>query len=274
MKNKDKLNILRDILLDDERVHVSTIDEKIRRLEDTINKKNNLSLKVDPIINDKLDDFVQEIPQTLGPKITETLRAEIKNSKEAVVEALYPIMGKMIKKYIQNEISMLVERIDAKVKRTFTFGGFKRKLKFKLNGVKESELIIQDQLQPKIEQVMVIEKGSGILISEYSKTHNIDEEMIAGLLTAIKSFAEDAFDKKNVDLQQIDYELYTVHIQNFSAYYIAVVVSGPFNSVYRDRLEDKLMEFAKNVINKTDLNDQAVFTKKLSQYFQKINFSN
>ncbi|MBT8253331.1 MAG: cell envelope biogenesis protein OmpA [Flavobacteriaceae bacterium] len=270
MTTRDKLNILRDILLDDEREQVSAIDKKIRRLENTLNRKSRLSVKVDPIIDNKLEHFVEEIPETLGPKITETLRFEIKNSQAEVVEALYPIMGKMIKRYIQNEISMLVDRINSNLKKTFSFKNIKKSIKAKFNGKNEAHDLITKQLQPVIEQILVIEKGSGIVISEFSKTQNIDQDMIGGMLTAIKSFAEDAFTKEEERLQQIDYDLFTIHIQNFSSYYMAIVLSGPFNLYYRDRLEDKLLDFAQHVINKSDLLDPDIFSDKLSGYFRNI----
>jgi hypothetical protein len=273
MNQEDKLSILRDILLTDEREYVSSIQGKIEALEETLNKRNNLSEKVDPIINDKLEHFVQEIPQTLGPAITKALKEEIKNSQDAVVEALFPIIGKMIKKYIQSEMAVLTEKINAQINDTFSFKGFKRKLKAKAKGVSEVDFIIQEQFKPAIEQVMVIEKGSGLLISRYSKTQNIDAEMVAGMLTAIKSFVEDAFEKGGQDLNYIEYDTYHIHIQNFSSYYIAVVVSGPFSTIHKSRLEDKLLDFAQNVINQTDLNNRKNFTKKLEAYFTVDHFS-
>ena len=114
---------------------------------------------------------------------------------------------------------------------------------------------------------MVIEKGSGITISEYSKTQSIDEDTVAGMLTAIKSFAEDAFEKNNQELQYIEYNSFHIHLQNFSAYYIAVIISGPFNVIFKSKLEDKLLDFAQNHINKEDLENKAVFSKKLKNYF-------
>lgn len=273
MNKQDKLNILRDILLTDERAYVTSIDRKIKNLEDTINKRMKLSEKVEPIIQDKLQDFVQEIPETLGPTITETLKTEIKNSRDEVVEALYPIMGKMIKKYIQNEISMLVDTINAKAKSTFSLKGIKNFFRSKVSGTSKGELMIKDSLKPEIEQIMVIEKGSGLLFSEFSQTKNIEQDMVAGMLTAIKSFAEDAFSKKDTSLQQIEYDLYTIHLQNFSSYYIAVVLSGPFNMAYRDVLEDKLLDFAQYKINKKDLSNQESFNAKLDQYFKNLELS-
>ena len=63
---------------------------------------------------------------------------------------------------------------------------------------------------------MVIEQGSGIVASEYSKTQNIDQDTVAGMLTAIKSFAEDAFQAETQSLEYIEYENYHIHLQNFS----------------------------------------------------------
>jgi len=180
-------------------------------------------------------------------------------------------LGRMIKKYIQNEMLMLSERINSQVNSVFSFKSLKRKFKSKASGVSEADLILQEQLQPKIEQLMVIEKGSGLIISKYSKTENIDEDMVAGMLTAIKSFVEDAFKTNNQDLQYIEYDLFHIHIQNFSSYYIAVVISGTFNVIFKNRLEDKLLDFAQNIINKEDLKDQELFTKKLKAYFANEN---
>ena len=272
MNQEDKLNILKDILLTDEREYASSIQKKIEILEDTINKQKKLSLKVDPIIDHKLEKFVSEMPKTLGPTITEALKNEIKNSQDAVVEALFPIIGKMIKKYVQQEMKILSEQINAKVNNTFSFENLKRKFRSKKTGVSEGDLILQDLLKPKIEQLMVIEKGSGLIISEYSKTQNIDEDMVAGMLTAIKSFAEDAFELADLDLQYIEYDSYHLHIQNFSSYYIAVVVSGNYNVIFRDELEDKLLDFAQNHINQQDLENKTTFSNKLKEYFKNENF--
>jgi len=267
MNQDERLSVLKDILLTDEREYAQKVEEKLKIVEDIINKQKHLSERVNPIIEERLNDFVTEIPKTLGPVITETLKVEIKNSQDAVVEALFPIIGKMIKKYIQQEMKLLSEQINAKMNSAFSIEGIKRKFKSKRTGVSEADLILQELAQPIIEQIMVIEKGSGITISEYSKTQSIDEDTVAGMLTAIKSFAEDAFEKNNQELQYIEYDSFHIHLQNFSAYYIAVIISGPFNVIFKSKLEDKLLDFAQNHINKEDLENKAVFSKKLKKYF-------
>lgn len=271
MNQQEKLDILKNILLTDEREYAEEIFKKIKTLEETINKKNQLSEKVDPIIDEKLQEFLKKLPEVIGPSITETLKHEIENSKDAVVEALFPIMGKMIKRYIQHEMQLLSEKINSQVSNTFSFKSKKRKAKAEKTGVSEGELIIQEQIKPIVEQLMVINKGSGLIISEYSRTQNIDEDMVAGMLTAIKSFAEDAFEKEDIELQYIEYESYHIHLQNFSSYYIAVIISGPYNVIFKGELEDKLLNFAQNVVNKEDLSNRTKLNEKLKLYFENEN---
>ncbi len=260
MEQKDKLKLLKEILLTEDRVFAQSITKKIESLNSVIHKKQNLSEKVNPIVDDKLEAFVKEIPKTLGPTITKTLKEEIKNSQDAVVEALYPILGKMIKKYIQNEMKMLSERINSQVQSSFSVKTWQRKFKAIFSGVKEEDIILSDLVKPKIEQIFIIKKDSGILSGSYSKKETIDKNMISGMLTAIKSFVEDAFSGGNQDLESIEYELYNIHIQNFHSYYIAVVISGAYNQNYKNNLENKLLDFSefitKNHIDELDLSQQ------------------
>jgi hemerythrin len=266
MKQEEKLNIIKDILLTDEREYTASIHKKIQLLEDTINEREKLSGKVNPIIDQKLNEFVKKIPDTLGPTITKTLNEEIKNSQDAVVDALFPILGKMIKRYIQHEMKLLSEKINDQVTKTFSFRRFFSKSK--MNGVNEADLLIQKQTNTKIEQVIIIEKGSGIVLAEHSKIKTTDEDMVAGMLTAIKSFAEDAFKRESQSLQYIEYDHYHIHLQNFPSYYIAVIVSGAYNVIFKDKLEDKLFDFANKHIKAEVLKDKKLLTQKIKANFK------
>ncbi|MEP3838951.1 MAG: cell envelope biogenesis protein OmpA [Algibacter sp.] len=271
MNQDEKLSIIKDILLTDEREFASSIQKKINILEKTFNDKEKLSNKIDPIIDNKLNKFIKEIPKTLGPTITKTLKEEIKNSQDAVVEALFPIIGKMIKRYIQHEMKLLSDKINTQVNKTFSFKGVFRKAKSKASGITESDLILQEQTNTKIEQVIIIEKGSGIVLAEFSKSKTTDEDMVAGMLTAIKSFVEDAFKKESQNLQYIEYDLYHIHLQNFPSFYIAVVVSGAYNIIYKDKLEDKILDFTSKQKVADILKNKELITQKLEDFFNNGN---
>ncbi|UGU18354.1 cell envelope biogenesis protein OmpA [Sinomicrobium kalidii] len=270
MNENDKLNILKDILLTDDREYAETIAKRIKALEKVLHTRSELADRVDPIIDHKLDEFIDEIPKTLGPTITKTLKTEIKNSKEQVVEALYPIMGKMIKKYVWQEIKLLSERVSKQVENSFSLNAWKRKAKAWFTGVKEHDLILSELGNASVEQVFIIEKNSGILLGNYSKTKTIDEDMFSGMLTAIKSFVEDAFQQKGQNLELIEYELYHIHIQSFVSYYVAVVVSGQYTTPIKNKLQDIIFNFSENFLSLMIYNpdiDKNDIVNELNYYF-------
>ena len=242
-----KIDLLKNLLLNDDRIEIDLLKAKIKHLENLLESKEKLALKISPIVDDKLMEFTDEIPNTLGPAITQSLKKEIENSKDQVVDALYPIIGKMIKKYIQKEFQLLSEKINTQIQQRFSFKNLFRKVKSKATGVNEGELIIKDVSETKIQEIFIIEKHSGILKANYSKTNTIDKEVLSGMLTAIKSFVEDAFKTGNDNLESIEYGLYNIHIQNFNSYYIAVIVHGIFDIQYHEKLENKLFKFSKKI---------------------------
>ncbi len=68
-------------------------------------------------------------------------------------------------------------------------GWFRRKFL----GVRDSEWILSKAGEAKIEGIYVVERGSGILLGSASISETGDEDLLAGMLTAIQGFAEDAF---------------------------------------------------------------------------------
>ncbi len=274
MTENDKLEIIRDILLADERDLTETFANKIESLEHAINTRPELSKRVSPIIEHRLDHFVKDIPRTLGPTITKTLKTEIRKSKTQVVEALYPILGKMVKKYVQQEIKLLSERINKQLESGFSASSWQRRLRAWFGGVKEEDLILSEANRPRVEQVMVIEKNSGILLGSLNKSETIDEDMISGMLTAIKNFVEDAFKQKDQNLELIEYEFYNLHIQNFISYYIVVVISGTYSTVFKDTLQDIIFDLSQNFLSLPNIRaslTREILERELAYYFKNEN---
>lgn len=240
MNENDKIAILKDILFADDHEFEEKISQRVELLEQTIQEREKLSKKVNPIIAHQIEEFKKSIPTTLGPTITQTLKEEIKIRKDEVVDALYPILGKMVKKYVAQEMNMLSTKMTSQV-------GFlslwKRKVKSVFTGKKEKDLVFDDISLAKIEQVLLIEKDSGILKASFAKSNAMDEEMVSGMLTAIKSFVEDAFVKRDQDLESIEYELYQIHLQSFATHYMAIVISGNFDLSAKNKLQDVIFDF-------------------------------
>jgi len=270
MNQEEKLNKLKDILLMEQRAQALLVQKQIADLEKSINVKKNFSKRVDPIIDEKLQEFVINMPKTIGPTITSSIKEEIRNSQDDVVDALFPIIGKMIKKYIQSEFQKLKENINNQVNKKFSIKGFKRNIKSKFTGVNQTDLILSDSRDYQVEQIFMIEKNSGILKACFSRGEKgyVDKEMVSGMLTAIKSFIEDAFQKSNQALELIEYDLYKIHIINFKLFYFATVVSGVLDTKSKDNLEDKLYQLRIDMLKDNKEIDLKKLNKKINQIFQ------
>ncbi|WP_010180057.1 hypothetical protein [Aquimarina agarilytica] len=266
MEQNERLKLLKKILLADTKEVTDSLIADVEKLSSTLNEPLELSQKVDPLIDKKIKKLIDDMPQKLSPVITSALKAEIKNSQDAVVEALFPIIGKMIKKYIANEIKLLNERINKQLKKAFSFKNFFRS-KFGKKDIANE--IIASSNEANVLQIFVIEKASGLLVAKYAKEEydTMDDDLIAGMLTAIKSFVEDAFKLGGQNLETISYELYTLHIQSFHNYYVTAVVNGTYTNEFKDILEDKILDFAEKGISKEEINNSEVFSSRLKIYF-------
>ena len=236
MSEDDKIQILKDILFEDDSVYMERVSDRLAHIEDTFNDSQKFSTKVDPIIALKLNEFKRSIPATMGPAITAALKTEISKSQDRIVDALYPIMGKMIKKYIAQEISKLSDKISEQL-------AVRQKVRWWFGNTKEKQLIVDGLVPLKIEQVLFIEKNTGLLKGSYSNAETIDEEMVAGMLTAIKNFVEDAFKLKNQNLELLSYDFCRIHIQSFTRYYVAVALSGNYSLKRKDKIQNLVFDF-------------------------------
>ncbi len=228
-----------EILLADDR-------EDIKLLKEELLASENFQKKVDPIVDAKIEDLRENFPVYFGDTITETIKVQIKESQDEVVEALYPIMGKLVKKFIVAEIAKLYESINEAINNTFSFKNIMKRF-FKGKKAK-AEDVLQKVFEVKVEELFVIGKESGLLIGNYSRGNIADKDMVSGMLTAIKSFAEDAFSKEGQNLEDIKFETFQLSLMNFKSIYIATATSGAMSSEFKDRLADSLHDLADKIL--------------------------
>lgn len=238
-KKDNRFELLRELLLEDDR-------EKFSALSEEIIEREKLSKRVSPLVDEKIEDLRNKFPEYFGHTITETIKVQIRDSQDEVIEALYPIMGKLVKKAIFSEINKLTEKVNATVKEKFSVQEIiKRFFKGKKS---DADIVLQEVFEPIIEEVFVIEKGSGLLSGSFTRGNIADKDMVSGMLTAIKSFAEDAFSKENQNLEDIKFDNFQLTIKNFKTIYIAIATSGILNVDFKDELADNVNNLAEIIL--------------------------
>ncbi|NBC08459.1 MAG: hypothetical protein GVY26_14790 [Bacteroidetes bacterium] len=259
--DRRKLELLRNILFQEEK-------QQIERIDAILQQREPLAERVTPIIEEELEKFEQHFPKTYQLAVDRIIERKLEQSQAQLIDLLYPIIGKMIRKYLALQLQQLRESVEAQVQQSFL-----GRLRERMTGVRESDRIMSMAAATQIEEAYVVEQHSGLLLGSASSGTVVDREMIAGMLTAIKSFVEDAFQKGETNLETINYAGYQIVVQDFHTLYIALAINGSLTSKEYDELCEQLLTFAQRELSGgvkvDDPRQHARLEKALRHYFMK-----
>ena len=191
----------------------------------------------------------ESIAQVLAPEMGKAITAQIALERDSMVDALYPVIGSTIAKYMAEAI----KTINEKVSNAMSIEGVKRKIRSQIQGVSEAELILQESVPFTIQAAFLIQKASGLIISEFqnSESHQLESEMVAGMLTAIRSFVNECIVRPGEisELNQIEYGDSKILLEVAGYCYMAVVVKGQppqsFIHKLRQTVSNLILNYAK-----------------------------
>lgn len=256
-KEKQLLDQLRAALLSEDRKAIA----EVRSILDT---SEELAKRIDPIIETHLDDLKEHFPDSYLRITQKIIDQRLKSSQQELVNILYPRLGLMMKTYIADQFRLLRERIDSQIRSS--------PLSFIMrNRNKTADEIIMGLNPFKVEEIYIISHESGLLLGSASASNTADKDMIAGMLTAIRSFVVDAFNRTDEELRGIRYREYEIMVHNFFNFYIAVAIEGTSSETEKDLLVKRILEFASKELNH-DLSEPDAYLhghlkKQLTSYF-------
>src|SRR6476661_1007332 len=191
----------------------------------------------------------ESIAQALAPEMGKAITAQIELERDAMVDALYPVIGNTIARYMAEAI----KTINAKVSNALSVEGVQRKIRSKVQGVSEAELILKESVPFTIQAAFLIHKASGLIISEFqnSESYQLESEMVAGMLTAIRSFVNECIVQpgESSELNQIEYGDSKILLEVAGYCYMAVVIKGEpphsFINKLRQTVTNLILNYAK-----------------------------
>src|SRR4028118_1304690 len=250
------------------------VDEMIQ--VKTQQDKAAMSLALAPILPDAVAQQVTNSPgdfaKALGPEMGTAIKEQISLERDAMVDALYPVIGSTISKYMAEAI----QSINEKVENTLSPEGVLRKIRAKMQGVSEAELIFKEAMPFTVQAVFLIHKGSGLVISEVqpSDSHYLESEMVAGMLTAIRSFVNDVIAQSgNVsEIDQIEYGNSKIILEVAGYCYIAAVTQGEPPKSFRKKLRGALGSIVQNHGKAIELfdGDPSNVPEQINQFLQEL----
>ena len=179
-----------------------------------------------------------EIAEAIAPEMGRAIKEQITLERDSMVDALYPVIGSTISRYMAEAI----QEINDKIARAVSMDGFTRKVRAKIQGVSEAELIFSEVMNFTVQAVFLIHKGSGLIITEAQapERERLESEMVAGMLTAIRSFVNDCIAQSGEvsELSEIEYGDSKIMIEVAGYFYLAVVVKGDPDKTFVKKMRD------------------------------------
>lgn len=226
------LETLRDLLFGEYR-------QQVARMRAEVNELQSLLDELEVQINDK-----EALVNTITPVIATAIRTNIRESQSEMVDALYPIMGKLVQRSVAEAMRELAQRIDRQMRKTFNFHDAFRRIMARLRGISEAEMIIRDALPFQLLELFLIHRETGLLLMHASSSveEEDDSDIISSMLTAIRDFVADAFGRgEEGELHQIQYGGKSILLEVAHLVYIAAVIEGIEPHNFREQLRQTMI---------------------------------
>ncbi|MDH3638332.1 MAG: OmpA family protein [Gammaproteobacteria bacterium] len=230
--------------------------DKLRRqcdfLGDRVQDDSSIRETIRPVIIDVLRDAGVEdherMARVLAPLVLASMREEIRNSSDMMVDALYPITGRLVAAAVTNAFRELMETLNEKLESNFSVARFQARIKSKITGQSEAEILLQRNPPFTIEELLVIHAPTGLLIAHAGNEQGTDADgktaLIGSMLTAIISFVREAIsDDQSEDLRTLSFGASQLFVQNSPGIILAVRASGTKPAAFDKALEALFNDF-------------------------------
>ncbi len=182
------------------------------------------------------------------PHPVETLRLKIRDARDEMIEALYPIIGQTVVRAVAEAVRDLARTVDAQMRATTgprrRSGGGSRPPARCIR----PELALRDALPFSVSQVFLIHQETGLLLQHVARdTADADTDLIGAMLTAIRDFTEEAFGRgRPEDLDAIQVGDRRIVIEAAQRVYLAAVVDGVEPAGFRAFMRDCVVAIAQD----------------------------
>lgn len=160
--------------------------EVIRRELDTVLDRVGTTERFTRSVTEVIDEALEQaevakhtkLSATIAPLVVTTIKTELRNSQDEMVEALYPITGRLVKAYVASAIKDLNAELNRKIEQN----AFMLRLQSLTTGRSVAELALAGGRNFKVEELFLIRRGSGELIAHWPETAGGGrEQMMSGI---------------------------------------------------------------------------------------------
>ncbi len=191
----------------------------------------------------------KQVADAIAPLLVEGMKREIKNSRDEMVDALYPIMGRLVSAYVASAVADVMNQTNQRLESGLSGRFLYLRGKALLTGQSYEDLAVADRQRFQINELMLIRRGSGVLLDHMkldledaaAASSQHDSAMVSGVVAAIHDFAQEAFSGEKSSLRSVDMGDETIYLRATSGLILAVVGRGKAKRKLERALDSELL---------------------------------
>ena len=192
-----QLEELKKIIVGDNAEDVAKLKQRI----ENINTRTRDVAEVLPTAIEKRIEQDEKLAKALQQPISKSIKSSIQREPKEYADILYPIMSPAIRMSITSAIRSMLATINQTVESATSIRGWRWRMESMKTGVPYAEIALRHALLYRVEQVFLIDKESGLLISSVVNEDVVekDSDAVSAMFTAIQSFVQDSFSGNQED---------------------------------------------------------------------------
>jgi outer membrane protein OmpA-like peptidoglycan-associated protein len=184
------------------------------------------------------------------PIMERSVRETVRRDPGGFAEAISPAMGPAIRKAVTYRFRVLLQRFNAALNRSLSVESLRWRIEARRTRRPFAEVVLLRTLVYRVEQLFLIHRGSGLLLAHTlaDDVPSQDPDQVSAMLSAIETFAHDAF-REDARLERFRVGELVGWIEHGPSALLVAIVRGTapeaYESVLREALERTHLEHAK-----------------------------
>lgn len=242
---------LKRLLLSPELDLLERLEQRLTELQQRVGDDPALEASTRRVIVNVLRDAGAEdherLSTILAPLMLSSLRAEIRSSRDMMVEALYPLTGRLVSAAVRNAFRDLLQTLDSKLNQTFSLAHLRVRLEALVKRRPAAELMLQRFPPFEIRELLVIHRPTGLLIARAGDEDDeggIDRDLVGSMLNAVMALTRDAFgDRDTGELSTVEFGESQLFVKSSPTLILVAVTKGVPPRSFDATLEGVFLRF-------------------------------
>lgn len=184
------------------------------------------------------------LSRAIAPVVVAVIRNEIRNSKDMMVEALYPITGRLVSAGIAVAFAEMLATLNARLDALFSVNQVKWRWLSWRTGRPMAELALADVRRATLQRLLYLERGSGHLIAQWQADNGRDAraDLLSGMIAALTNFASTALGQEGGDLRRLDLGDRLLYLRTSASHIVAAEFNGELKPDQERRLDEGFLD--------------------------------